>query len=250
MYAAGLTDVGTTRSQNQDAIFVSNEKIGPFPNLFVVADGMGGHKAGDVASCTAVDLFIGYVRDYPAAEFIKQENYLELLTTAATQAGERIYALSESDESMRGMGTTLTACVIENKEAYIVHVGDSRAYAIWPLRIDQLTTDHTYVEQLLKAGKVSQEEALAHPKRHVLTRVLGMPGDVEIDAFVSELADASAVLLCSDGLSNMLDADTLIRIANGLGFVENRVRYLVDEANRRGGHDNISVILIDIDKKR
>ncbi|MCL2386155.1 MAG: Stp1/IreP family PP2C-type Ser/Thr phosphatase [Defluviitaleaceae bacterium] len=248
MYAAGFTDTGVARSQNQDSIFVCNKPIGPFPNLFIVADGMGGHNAGDVASAMAVAKFSGYIRGYGASPYILPENYLDLLVSAAQHAGGEIIKLAETEETMRGMGTTLTACVIAGEKIFIAHIGDSRAYSINMFGVKQLTTDHTYVEELLQSGKVSKKEALAHPKRHVLTRVLGIPGTggMEIDGIVRELGESAAILMCSDGLSNMIDNDTLVRIVNGLGYVENRAGYLVDEANRRGGHDNISVILIDI----
>ena len=246
MYAAGITDVGVTRSQNQDSIFVCNKSIGPFPNLFIVADGMGGHKAGDVASGLAVEKFSGYIRDFAAQDFIQPENYLDLLVSAAQHAGNAVVAKADSDESMSGMGTTLTACVITNDKIYITHIGDSRIYAVNQLGIKQLTHDHTFVEELLQAGRITEAEAREHPKRHVLTRVLGVSGAMEVDGIVRELGDASAILLCSDGLSNMLDNDSMMKIINGLGYVEHRTRYLVDEANKKGGLDNISAILIDV----
>lgn len=248
MYAAGLTDVGIARSENQDYIFVCNKPIGPFPNLFIVADGMGGHKAGDVASTTAVEKFSGFVRDFAAQEFIQPENFLDLLISAAQHAADEITRLSDSDESMRGMGTTLTACVIASEKIFIVHIGDSRAYAVNLLEMKQLTKDHTFVNELLQTGRLSEEEARSHPKRHVLTKVLGVPGIPEVDCSVHELGDATAILLCSDGLSNMLDQDSMMKIINGLGYVEHRTRYLIDEANKRGGLDNISAVLIDIGK--
>ncbi|MDR0272872.1 MAG: Stp1/IreP family PP2C-type Ser/Thr phosphatase [Clostridiales bacterium] len=246
MHAAGFTDVGVTRSQNQDAIFVCDKQIGPFPNLFIVADGMGGHKAGDVASGTAVEKFSGFVRDFAAQDFIQPENYLDLLVSAAQHAGEAIISKAKSDKSMQGMGTTLTACVIDNGKIFITHIGDSRAYAINQLAMKQLTTDHTFVEELLQTGRVSEEEARTHPKRHVLTRVLGVSDNMVVDGIVREIGDAAAVLLCSDGLTNMLDNESIMKIVNGLGYVEHRTRYLIDEANKKGGIDNISAILIDI----
>jgi protein phosphatase len=246
MYAAGITDVGIARSQNQDAIYVCNQPIGPFPNLFIVADGMGGHKAGDVASSMAVELFTGFVRDFAAQDFIQPEDYIDLLVSASQYAGREIVKKAESDEAFRGMGTTLTACVIGANKVFIVHIGDSRAYAVHHLGMTQITTDHTFVEELLQAGRVSEEEARSHPKRHVLTRVLGVPGFFEVDGIVHEIGDATAILLCSDGLSNMVDEETITKTVNGLGYVEHRTRYLIDEANKKGGLDNISAVLIDV----
>ncbi|MCL1844030.1 MAG: Stp1/IreP family PP2C-type Ser/Thr phosphatase [Defluviitaleaceae bacterium] len=247
MYAAGFTDVGVTRSQNQDAIFVCNKPYGPFPNLFIVADGMGGHNAGDVASTTAVEEFCGYIRNYAAADFIRPENYLDLLVSAAQHAGAEIIKKALADEAMAGMGTTFTACVIKNEKVFLAHIGDSRAYAVSHTGMTRLTTDHTFVEQLMQAGRVSREEADSHPKRHVLTRVLGVPDVNEIDGLIREIpADTTAVLLCSDGLSNMLDEESMMKIINGLGYVEHRTKYLIDEANRNGGKDNVSAVLIDV----
>jgi protein phosphatase len=250
MYAAGFTDVGITRSQNQDTILVWNKPLGPFPNLFIVADGMGGHKAGDVASRVAVAKFSEFVCDFAAQDFIQQDNYLDLMMSAAQHANEAIIKEAASDEAMSGMGTTLTAAVITDDKIFISHIGDSRVYAVNQQGIKQLTSDHTFVEELLQTGRVSEEEARVHPRRHVLTRVLGIEknGNFAVDGIVKELGDATAILLCSDGLSNMLDNDSMMRIINGLGYVEHRARYLIDEANKKGGTDNISAVLIDIKK--
>ncbi|MCL2217410.1 MAG: Stp1/IreP family PP2C-type Ser/Thr phosphatase [Defluviitaleaceae bacterium] len=246
MYASGLTDVGMTRSQNQDAIFVSTEPVGPLPNLFIVADGMGGHNAGDVASKQAVELASGYIRDFPAAEFVQPDNFLDLMVNAAQHASGLIYAESEKDENMKGMGTTLTACVVEGGKAIIAHVGDSRAYTVSEEKITQLTTDHTYVDELKQAGQLSVEEARNHPKRHVLTRVLGVPGHCQIDGYSVELSGVETILLCSDGLSNMLDDEILQKIIVSEGHAEYRIKKLIKEANNKGGNDNISAILIDL----
>jgi protein phosphatase len=246
MYAAGLTDVGVVRSQNEDAIFVCNNQIGPFPNLYIVADGMGGHNAGEVASEMAVEKFSGFVRDFAAKDFIQPENYLDLLISAAQHAGDAVLKQADSDDSMQGMGTTLTACVVTAEKIFVVHIGDSRAYFLNPVEIKQITKDHTFVEELLQAGRVSEEEARNHPRRHVLTRVLGVAGLHETDGIVRDLSDATVVLLCSDGLSNMLDDETIRNIATGLGEPEHRAKHLIDEANKKGGLDNISAVLIDV----
>jgi protein phosphatase len=245
-YAAGLTDIGVTRSQNQDTIFVCNQPIGALPNLFMVADGMGGHRAGDVASRLAVDKFSEFVRNFHAQDFVQPENYLEMMVSAAQNAGDEETKKAESDEAMQGMGTTLTACVLANEKAFIAHISDSRAYTVSLLGMKQLTSDHTYVNELVQMGKLSEEEAKIHPKRNVLTKVLGVPGNIEVDCTIHNTNDAAAILLCSDGLTNMVDEESMMNIINGLGYVENRVGYLIKEANKRGGHDNISAVLIDV----
>ena len=248
MNAAGYTDVGISRrgSENQDTIFVSLTGIGPLPNLFIVADGMGGHKAGDVASQTAVETMSAYIRDFPAADFVAPSDYIDLLVNAAKNANEEILKKSRKNYALAGMGTTLTACVILDGTVFIAHVGDSRAYSLSPEGINQLTSDHTYIAELVQAGRITPEEALTHPKRHVITRVLGDPDHSSLDGLVVPLGSAQSVLLCSDGLSNMLDNDRIKSIASGSDSVENRVKFLIDEANNRGGEDNISAVLIDV----
>ena len=246
MYATGLTDVGLARSQNQDAIFVSTGQIGPLPNLFIVADGMGGHNAGEVASKQAVECISEYIQAYPLAELMHSDNFLDLMVNATQYASSYVHQLSVENEEMRGMGTTLTACVLTDEKVIIAHIGDSRAYAISKEKITQLTTDHTYIAELVQAGEVTAEDARTHPKRHVLTRVLGVPGHCEVDGYATELSGISTLLLCSDGLSNMLDDAALMEIVNGGGFAKTRVQLLIEEANKKGGLDNISAILIDV----
>jgi len=246
MHVFGLTDKGMVREQNQDAIFLTPDRIGPLPNLFVVADGMGGHNAGDVASAQAISRFCAYIEDFPLAQLVQPGDYLDLLVNAAQDANASVFAKSRESEAMAGMGTTFTACVIENGRALNVHVGDSRIYAIKPDKITQLTTDHTYVTQMVKLGKMTAEEARKHPKRNMITSALGTDSSLGLDGTAPELFGTTTVLLCSDGLTDMIDDAGILDIVNRPGFVEDRTQMLVDEANLRGGRDNISVILIDI----
>jgi len=246
MYAKGWSDTGITRSENQDAIFWTTDKIGPLPNLFIVADGMGGHNAGDVASNQAIRLINLYVENFPAADFVTPDDYLDLMVNAAQAASEAIFELSEKDENMKGMGTTLTFCVVAEEKAIVAHIGDSRAYSVSDEKIEQITTDHTYVEELLQAGKVTAEEAKKHPKRNVITRALGTAGRCEIDGYTVNLADVECLLLCSDGLTNMVNDETIKRIVCSEGDALHRAKKLVTEANNNGGLDNISAVLIDI----
>lgn len=246
MLAAGLTDVGLSRKQNQDAIFVSAEPIGPLPNLFIVADGMGGHKAGDVASRRAIEVICDCVQSFRMPELVQPENYLDLLIYGTQQANDAIYHEGLMSPDKRGMGTTLTLCVVNSKRIFFVHIGDSRGYRFADGRLEQITTDHTYVEELLKSKKITKEEALAHPQRHMVTKVLGMQGPCEADGLIVKKDGTKTVLLCSDGLSNMIDFDTLQIAAGGLAAPAMRAKSLVGEANKKGGHDNISVIIIDL----
>ncbi|MCL2605502.1 MAG: Stp1/IreP family PP2C-type Ser/Thr phosphatase [Defluviitaleaceae bacterium] len=246
MYAAGLTHTGQVRSQNQDAIFVSADAVGPLPNLFVVADGMGGHKAGDVASRQAVERFTKYIREMPKPDK-PADDYIGLLLSVAERINGELFGLARANpEEMHGMGTTFIACVIEDGRADFVHVGDGRAYAVTPDRIIQFSDDHTYAEEMFRAGEITAEEARMHPKRHHLTRVLGFDPHVELDGFSRALEEITSILLCTDGLSNMLDDGQMMEIVNREGYVEVRTQALVDEANARGGSDNISAVLIDL----
>ena len=246
MIAAGFTDVGLSRKHNQDAIFVSTEQVGPLPNLFIVADGMGGHNAGDVASCRAIEIVCDYVRNFRAAYLVQPDDYLDLLINAAQRANDAIYFEGIESLEKKGMGTTLTLCVIHEEKIIVVHIGDSRAYKVTRDKIEQITTDHTYVEELLQARRISKEQAKTHPRRHVVTKVLGIKGPCGADGLVVPGIDARAVLLCSDGLSNMLDNETILSIVNSLAPPNERALTLISEANSKGGHDNISAIIIDI----
>ena len=246
MHAAGLTDIGNSRAQNQDSIYVSTAPLGPLPNLFIVADGMGGHNAGEVASQKAVEGVIDYIQNFQAAAFVTPDNYLDLLTAAVQEANTKITQIAMDDKTKQGMGTTLTACVVTDEKIYITHIGDSRAYTITPRTINQITTDHTYVAQMLQAGEITQDEALMHPNRHMITRVLGAQGLFEADGIVRPAKTVHSVLLCSDGLSNALNDETLKEIVRRKTPAEDRVKTLVNEANLRDGRDNISAIIIDL----
>lgn len=241
MLAAGHTDIGKVRTANQDAIFVSAEPVGPLPNLFVVADGMGGHNGGDVASRRAVATFCAYIQKSAAAP----DGWLDLLVAAAGEANRIVFRDSIADPALSGMGTTLTACVIGGGKCEVVHIGDSRAYMITADRITQLTNDHSYVNEMVKAGQLTPSQAREHPKRNILTRVLGTGPDMDADGYVRALTPNATILLCSDGLTNMLTDEAIGDAAAADMDITARVRLLIDEANRHGGLDNISVVLID-----
>jgi len=242
MHAVGLTHVGRIRNQNQDAIFVSTGRVGAVPNLFIVADGMGGHKAGDVASTQAVQRFCAYLELAQA----QAGDYVDLLVQTAHQVNQELYDLSKTDDEMAGMGTTFIACVVEDRRVDVVHVGDSRAYFINAQGIGQITNDHTYAEELYRAGEITEAEIPHHPKRHHLTRVLGYDPLVALDGFSRKLAGVDSILLCTDGLTNMLDDAYLAQVTQEATSAHERAQRLVDDANALGGTDNISAILIDL----
>ena len=240
MQAAGLSHIGKIRSQNQDSIFICESTIGLLPNLFVVADGMGGHNGGDVASNLAVETLALY------AKFHTPSDLLEILINGAEKANEVIFTNSKLNPDLYGMGTTLSACVIDGDNLVITHIGDSRIYCINKTEIKQITDDHSYVWKLLAAGKITKEQAKVHPRRNVLTKVLGTAGKCEPDSFIHPVGDTESVLICSDGLTNMLDDEIIAELTAKEGLPIDRVQNLVDEANNRGGFDNISVILVDL----
>jgi len=243
MQAVGLTHTGRVRSQNQDAVFYSITPVGALPNLFIVADGMGGHKAGDVASKEAVARFQAIL----ANETSSGEGYVDLLTHAALRVNLELYEMAQANPEMNGMGTTFIACVVENERVDVVHVGDSRAYFISSdSSIEQITRDHTYAEELFRAGEISADEAHHHPKRHHLTRVLGYDPDVVLDGFSRSVAGVRSILLCTDGLTNMVDDAFMAAIVDSASTPAERAARLVDEANAAGGTDNISAVIIDL----
>jgi len=225
---AALTDVGRQRHANEDAYYDSR----PF---FAVADGMGGARAGEVAAQIAVEAF-AEARD----EDIAPEAQLERI---ARDANRRIYELSQEDESRSGMGTTLTAVHVGDKDVTIGHVGDSRAYVLRGDELERLTSDHSLVEQLVREGKLTPEQAEVHPQRSIITRALGPEPEVEPETLTYPARDGDVYLVCSDGLTSMVPEEEVAATLRRRSSLEQAARELVDAANRAGGRDNITVVL-------
>jgi len=225
---AGRTDVGRQRNANEDALVVR-------PPFFAVADGMGGAKAGEVASAIAAEAFEGAGRSGEAPE--------AQLTGIAREANRRIYELAATDESHRGMGTTLTAAMVHGEEVSLGHVGDSRAYRLRDGTLEQLTRDHSLVGELERSGQISSEAAEHHPQRSIITRALGPEPDVDVDTYTIAGRDGDVFLLCSDGLTSMISDDELAAIVRGAPSLDRAAETLVRAANQSGGKDNITVIL-------
>ena len=242
MFGFGKTDVGIKRENNEDNIFVSNEKIGALPNLFIIADGMGGHNAGEVASSKAIEFFCESVKGNKA----EKGEVLDSIISGIKYANEAILQLAVSSDDYKGMGTTFTVCVCDESKLYIGHLGDSRAYVINKSGSVQITTDHTYVHELVNAGKITAEEAKTHPSRNIITRTLGIDADMMADGKIQPLEANDYILLCSDGLSNMLSDDEISEIVLGEGSLSQKVDELIKHANENGGVDNISVIIISV----
>lgn len=233
-----LTDIGRKRQLNQDFIYVSETPVGNLPNFFVVADGMGGHKAGDYASVLAVETVVEEI----SASF--EKNPVKIMEYAITRANTRLRERASEDFSLNGMGTTLVAAACIGRFLQVANVGDSRLYVVRD-EITQITEDHSLVEEMVKMGGIGREEARNHPDKNIITRAVGAKDDVEVDFFDWELETGDMVLLCSDGLTNMVDDETIYRILKGDGSLRDRVEKLVETANLNGGRDNISVIVIE-----
>jgi PPM family protein phosphatase len=225
---AGRTDVGRQRSANEDSLVVR-------PPLFAVADGMGGAKAGEVASAVAVDAVEGAQESSEPTE--------AQLANIVREANRRIYDLAVADESRRGMGTTLTLAKLHGDEVSLAHVGDSRAYRLRGGELEQLTRDHSLVAELERSGQITPEAAEHHPQRSIITRALGPEPDVEVDTYTLTGRDGDVFLICSDGLTSMISDDEVASILRSAGSLDEAADGLVRAANQSGGKDNITVIL-------
>ena len=245
--AAGRCETGIVRPMNQDQIFCSLEPVGYLPNLFVVADGMGGHKAGDLASSEALRYFKEYIEDHSREE----DDIILLMKTALQMANRYIYYLSEESPDYAGMGPTFVACTICGNYLYCINVGDSRMYRLkqseeTPLTLERVTVDHSVVEMLVRGGLITEEEARVHPQKNMITRAIGIDETVEIDDYCIETTDLKRVMLCSDGLSNMLPDLEILKELSSKSSVEETADRLVEKANEADGKDNISVVVIDL----
>jgi protein phosphatase len=245
----GLSDVGRKRDHNEDSYIVR-----PGDGLFIVADGMGGHLGGDRASRMAVDLMTEEVERTllgdaaaaatpPVAQAPEEAPAALALRAAARAAGAAIYEVAQSDEHLQGMGTTLTALLFRHGRAHVAHVGDSRAYLFRDGRVEQLTEDHSWIAEQVRAGLLSEEEARDSKFKHIITRSVGFERDVQVDISAVPVLMGDCYVVCSDGLSNFVEADELAHIMTG-AFYSRVPEMLVDLANERGGDDNITVVLV------
>ena len=224
----GVTDVGRQRSANEDSLFIA-------PPFFAVADGMGGAKAGEVASAAAIEVFEGEAESTEGAE--------SQLARIVREANRRIHALAVSDESFRGMGTTLTAAKITDDQVSLAHVGDSRAYLLRNGELEQLTRDHSLVAELERSGQITPEAAEHHPQRSIITRALGPEPDVEVDTYTIAGRDGDLFMICSDGLTSMISDEEVSSILRSAAGLDDAAEALVRAANQSGGRDNITVVL-------
>ena len=233
-----MTDVGRKREVNQDFVYVTDKPVGPFPNLLVVADGMGGHKAGDFASKYTVKVL------HEELENTKLDKPEEILNTIIHTANHELIKAAHSDVKLEGMGTTLVVATVIGNTLYFANVGDSRLYLIND-KIRQLSKDHSLVEEMVRLGGIKAEEAKNHPDKNIITRAIGAKADVEVDFYEHRLKRGDIILMCTDGLSNMVEDEELFHIVQGGRDIVESGQALIEAAKENGGTDNIGVVLIE-----
>ena len=233
-----VTDIGRKRKLNQDFVYSSDETVGNLKNVYIVADGMGGHQAGDYASKCTVETMVREIKG------CFEQSPIRILSRAIRIANDQVRRKAREDESLYGMGTTVVAATVLGKYLQVANVGDSRLYIINE-EVRQITRDHSLVEEMVRMGGLDREAARNHPDKNIITRAIGARDTIEIDFFHEELKSGDLILMCSDGLTNMLEDEEIGRILKTPGTIEERAERLIDVANQNGGRDNIAVILID-----
>ena len=234
-----MTDIGRRRKANQDYVYSSERPVGLLPNLFVVADGMGGHNAGDYASRVAVETIVEQIADSP------EHDPLRVFDMAIQAANARIRELAAESPELDGMGTTVVVASCADRCLFVANVGDSRLYVVNRSGIRQITRDHSWVEEMVRRGGIGREEARNHPDKNIITRAIGATEDVNADIFEVEIQQDEQILMCTDGLTNMVEDEEVLAIVRGREDLVERVEKLVERANENGGKDNITVIMIE-----
>lgn len=239
MRSCAKTDIGSKRKINQDSVYRMDQPIGNLPNLYIVADGMGGHNAGDYASRTCVEVLSESVRTSSVP------TPLGILQEAISRANQEVYQRSCEDPSLQGMGTTVVVATVIGNSMYVANIGDSRLYLLNSSMIRQVTEDHSLVEAMVRNGELQKEEARVHPNKNIITRALGTDRQVTADFFEVTLQESDIVLMCTDELSNMLEDQEILHIVNSYSeSLMATAAQLVKEANEHGGKDNIGIVLI------
>ena len=238
MKACALTDTGRVRTANQDYVYASVEPVGSLPNLFVVADGMGGHQAGDYASRYIVENLVSYL------QYTENSQIVPLLREGILKVNTMLYQEAKEKPELSGMGTTLVAAVADENTLYVANVGDSRLYLVRD-RIRQVTRDHSYVEELVSLGRLERGSKDYKDKKNIITRAVGTEDKLLVDFFEVGLEPGDFILMCSDGLSNMLEDVEMEEIVGSDLELEEKAEKLITVANDNGGKDNIAVVLVD-----
>ncbi len=234
-----ITDIGRQRKLNQDYVFTSEEKVGNLPNIFIVADGMGGHNAGDYASRFTVNTMVEEIGASP------EQDPVLILEQAIQSANTKLRQKAAEDEHLTGMGTTVVAATLLGRYLRVANVGDSRLYIIGDEGIRQITRDHSLVEEMVRMGGIDRETARTHLDKNIITRAIGATEQIDIDFFQVEMKPGDTILMCSDGLTNMLEDEEIRMIISGQRDIIEEAQRLVAAANEHGGRDNIAVILIE-----
>lgn len=238
MISYGKTDIGMVRGMNQDTIFFSDKSVGNLPNLYIVADGMGGHQAGDYASAHAVSWFVEYVKQ---CQYV---NPITILKTGIAKVNDMLLEQAAEHSELKGMGTTFVTAVIMDDKMYVANIGDSRLYVMGE-EARQVTLDHSLVEELIRTGQLDRRRVRFHPERNIITRALGTGREAVPDFFEIILQKNEKVLLCTDGLTNMIEDDEIRDIVMQKQFIDKICDQLIERANYYGGKDNIGVVVVE-----
>ncbi len=230
------TDIGMVRQVNQDHVFATASPVGKLPNLLIVADGMGGHKAGEYASRLAVEVVKQELSEST------EETPENMMRKAILSANQKVFEAAMLDAKLTGMGTTLVVATVIERTLYFANVGDSRLYLLQD-DIKQLSKDHSLVQEMVRLGGINQEEAKQHPDKNIITRAVGVKKDVELDFFEYRLKKKDTILLCTDGLSNMVEDKEIFYIVKQSRDVVEAVEQLIERANENGGNDNIGIVI-------
>ena len=235
------SDIGMAREKNEDYYYIpeKNEEL----NLCILADGMGGYNGGEIASKIAVESSKNYIKNNVSSIQMNKEGILKLLKEAVEYSNMMVYEKAKTDAKLSEMGTTMDVTLIIENKLFIGHVGDSRVYLIRKNEIKRITDDHSYVQKLIKDGKITEEEALTHPDKNMLVKAIGSSTFVEPDLIEVDLELKDIILMCSDGLTNMLSDDEMVNIIQNKSST--KIESLIDMANEHGGNDNITAIIIE-----
>lgn len=239
MQAYGFTHVGKVRTHNQDYLYSSSDPVGNLKNLFLVADGMGGHQAGDYASRFVVEHLVAYLRDRTSGPMVSE------LSQGIKLINEQLYEISMGEPALRGMGTTLVASSIEDDTLYVANIGDSRLYVYREHSMVQITRDHSFVEEMVALGQMNRNSHDYMEKKNIITRAVGTTYTVSADFFEEVLQPKDLILMCSDGLSNMVSETEMVFCLEQNLSLQQKTEQLINMANQHGGKDNITVLLVD-----
>lgn len=239
MKTFSMTHVGLRRETNQDYMYTSETAVGNLPNLFLVADGMGGHAAGDYASRFTIEKIVECVQNSSNSEPVA------VMREAVHDANRKLMEEANADPGKAGMGTTIVAATVDGDRLYTANVGDSRLYVVNRNGITQITRDHSLVEEMVRLGEMAREDAKDHPDKNIITRAVGVLPEVSADFFETVLEREDTVLMCSDGLTNMIEDEEIHHIILGQRDIVEKAEKLIETANRNGGRDNITVVLIE-----